>query len=192
MIVINLWGAPSAGKSTTAAGLFFLMKINKMRVELIHEFAKDLVLEGRHNVFGDQNYIFAEQARRTTRLLDHEYDFAITDSPLLLPLFYDRENKVRKKTFSDFVEEDFHQHNNINYLLQRRHSFESVGRRHTEEQSLRIEIEMKEFLKEHNIEYTEVDSSPKTPEIILKDIRDRMANPINHLPFDNLDDASLK
>ncbi len=45
--VINLWAGPGAGKSTTAAGLFNLMKIRGYNVELVTEFAKEMVYEGR-------------------------------------------------------------------------------------------------------------------------------------------------
>ena len=193
MIVVNLWGAPSSGKSTTAAGLFFLMKINKMRVELIFEFAKELVLENREGIFGDQNYIFAEQARRIKRLEDHQYDFAITDSPLLLPLFYDGENLAGKRNphFSPFVVEEYKKHHNINYLLRRRHTFEAIGRRHNEEQANMIEKDLQSFLDQQGVEYVEIDASPKSPEVILNDLRKRMEPPIGVLPFANLDDKDL-
>lgn len=40
-IVINIFGAPGAGKSTTAAALFALMKLEGYKVELATEHAKD-------------------------------------------------------------------------------------------------------------------------------------------------------
>ena len=88
MLVINLWGAPGSGKSTTAAGLFFLMKINKFKVELVTEYAKDLVWDRRDSMFGNQLSIFSEQNWRLHRLRDHGVDYVITDSPLFLPVFY--------------------------------------------------------------------------------------------------------
>ena len=189
MIVINIWGAPSSGKSTVAAGLFFLMKINKTRVELVHEFAKELVLERRENVFTDQNFIFAEQERRLKRLQDHSYDFAITDSPLPLTVLYNEH--VKNLYFNPFVLDNFKSYNNLNYLLKRQHPFEPIGRRHNEEQSLQIETDLKNFLAAYEIEYVEIDAGPKTPEIILKDIRSRMLPPVSVLPFDNLDNSKL-
>ena len=41
--VINLLGAPGAGKSTAAAGLFYRMKKEFLSVELVTEYAKDLI-----------------------------------------------------------------------------------------------------------------------------------------------------
>lgn len=171
MFVINLWGAPSSGKSTTAAGLFFQMKTNGFKTELVHEFAKELVLDRQEHMFANQNYILAEQERRLTRIQSHGYAFAITDSPLLLPLFYDRENVVRNPHFEDFALHKFHAYNNINYLLKREHLFEDVGRRHGEQRSMEIATEMTDFLNHYAIPFTPMEATPKTPERILEHIK---------------------
>lgn len=47
MKVINLFGGPGIGKSTLAAGLFEHMKIAGFNVELVNEYAKDMVWEQR-------------------------------------------------------------------------------------------------------------------------------------------------
>lgn len=186
MVVINLWGAPSSGKSTTAAGLFFLMKINKYRVELVGEFAKELVLEKRENVFSDQNFIFAEQNRRLKRLEDHGYAFAITDSPLLLPLYYD--DGHTGVAFDQFASREMEKYNNLNYFLVRRHTFEAIGRRHNEEQAIHIENDLRSFMKERGIPFVEIEAGPNTPEKILKDIRARETQGVENMPFDLSDE----
>lgn len=176
MKIINLWGAPSSGKSTTAAGLFFLMKINKRRVELVTEFAKDLVWEKRESVFEEQSYIFGEQNHRLSRL-EGQVDFAITDSPLPLPVFY--MSKGYLKNFPLLVMEQFNRHDNVNYLLRRKSEFETAGRRHTELQSEMIEKELVEFLKSNSINYKELDADPKTPQVIFNDLLTRFPNAID-------------
>lgn len=45
-IFINFLGEPSAGKSTIAAGLYFLMKKRRYSVEIVTEYAKDLIYDG--------------------------------------------------------------------------------------------------------------------------------------------------
>lgn len=42
-IVINLLGAPGAGKSTLAALIFSKLKMKNIACEIVTEFAKDLV-----------------------------------------------------------------------------------------------------------------------------------------------------
>ena len=57
MIVINLFGGPSSGKTTMAAGLFRLLKTMNKKVELVQEFAKDLVWENNLGKLSDQFYV---------------------------------------------------------------------------------------------------------------------------------------
>ena len=92
MKVLNIWGGPGIGKSTTAAGLFYEMKKLGLNVELVQEYAKDAVWEKRHNILDDQIYIFAKQQRRIARLAEHNIDWVITDSPIPLGLVYLRPN----------------------------------------------------------------------------------------------------
>lgn len=181
MLVVNLWGAPSSGKSTTAAGLFFLLKINKWRVELITEFAKEMVWERNENIFGDQMFIFAEQNRRLRRLESHDVDVAITDSPLPLPSFYKPKGYLEQ--FDGVVMEQFNRYNNVNYLLERESSFEAIGRRHNEQEALQLAGELKHFMDERHIEYLTLTANPKTPEAILQDLERRRSPPIVTLPF---------
>ena len=59
--VINIFGAPNAGKSTVAAGLFYIMKINGYNVELVNESAKDLVWNGQTEHLSEQLIVFTKQ-----------------------------------------------------------------------------------------------------------------------------------
>lgn len=45
MIVVNLFGVPSAGKSSGAAYIFSKLKMEGINAELVTEFAKDKVWE---------------------------------------------------------------------------------------------------------------------------------------------------
>lgn len=86
MKVINLLSGPGAGKSTTAAGLFYQMKLKGINVELITEYAKDMTWEERYNTLSNQLYIFAKQYSRQLRV-KNKVDYIVTDSPLLLSFF---------------------------------------------------------------------------------------------------------
>ena len=60
-IVVNLTGAPGAGKSTGAAFIFAELKKAGVNAELVTEFAKDKTWE--HNVLalGCQEYVFGKR-----------------------------------------------------------------------------------------------------------------------------------
>lgn len=127
MKVINLFGGPGAGKSTTAAGLFYEMKKAQLNVELVTEYAKDAVWENRQNLLDDQIYIFAKQQRRISRLMGHGIDWVITDSPISLGLVYLKEG-VLGDSFSQLVMEVFNSYDNYNFLLQRNFEYNPIGR----------------------------------------------------------------
>ena len=51
MLIINLFGAPGAGKSTGAAYVFSQLKAAGVNAELVTEFAKDKVWEANKGRF---------------------------------------------------------------------------------------------------------------------------------------------
>ena len=61
MILVNLYGAPGAGKSSGAAYIFSKLKMAGVNAELVTEFAKDKVYEQSKKVFENQAYIFGKQ-----------------------------------------------------------------------------------------------------------------------------------
>ena len=89
--VVNFFAPPGSGKSTTAAGTFFKMKLLGLNVELVTEFAKDMCWAGRHQEMYNQVYIISKQFHKMYRLIG-QVDYIITDSPLLLGLIYKPDN----------------------------------------------------------------------------------------------------
>lgn len=160
MKVVNLWGAPGAGKSTTAFGLLFLLKINEFKVEFAPEFAKDLFYEKRiQNLIPDQTFIFAEQHHRLYRLLESPLDFAICDSPLPLPLIY--QDPGYPPEFKPLVMAKFNRFDNLNFLLKRTaHPFDPIGRLQTVEQANQKQQEIEDFLLTNQLDYTALEASP--------------------------------
>lgn len=153
--IINLFGAPGAGKSTVAAELFAYMKKEKYSVELVTEYAKDLVWSERHNMFPQQDYIFAKQRHRIDRLVD-KVDFVITDSPIILSAMYPEFvgsswNVDTLSSFRMFVKQVYAMYDNINMFLERQHAYDPVGRNQTEEESDEISRRMLNWLGHHNI-----------------------------------------
>lgn len=156
--VINLFGGPGSGKSTFATYLFAHMKICNYNVELVTEFAKDLVYENQYNILQtDQLYVLANQNRRLQRLLNdkHKVDYVITDSPLILSNIYCILNNYPfKDSLSKFTLELFNSYNNINFFLERNEKeFNPNGRIQNLQQSIKIDNLIINHLNENNIPY---------------------------------------
>ncbi len=165
MKIINLFGSPGTGKSTTAAGLFYLMKCADMEVELVTEYAKYLVWAERANMFEDQMYIFAKQNHKLSILKD-KVDYAISDSPLLLSNLYGSDNT--KYSFMQHVHDVFNSYDNINIFLNRTKKYNPNGRNQTEEESDELSIKLKKYLIRHNFSFIELSGDKLVPGTIYK------------------------
>lgn len=171
--VINLFGAPGAGKSATRSGLFWLMKVKGMSVEEVSEYAKYLVLAGRQwQLTRDQLYILAKQHHKLL-ILEGQYEFAVTDSPLQLASYYS--GPETPGSFHPMAMEYFERFENVNFFLTRDlrqagSDFEEVGRMHNREESIRIEGEQKDFLSKKGISWVDLEIDHKSPWELLKRI----------------------
>ena len=150
MKVINLFGGPGAGKSTTAAGLFHLMKFAGMSVELVTEYAKEMTWEKRHNILSDQLYILAKQYRRVKRL-QGEVEFVVTDSPFLLCILYRRDDY--SETLDRLVLELWNQYENLNFYLERVKPYVALGRSQAEAEARKIDVSTKDLLTRFNVPF---------------------------------------
>lgn len=149
MIVVNLFGAPGAGKSTGAACIFSQLKMKGYNVELVTEFAKDKVWEEDKGVFKDQLYIFAKQNFRLKRV-EGKVDVVITDSPILLSLIY---NDSYGQSFDYLVKDTFNNYNNVNFFVKRFKKYNPIGRFQTEEESNKMEKIIENKLEEEGVSY---------------------------------------
>lgn len=147
--IINLYGAPGAGKSTIAAGLFYQMKIKHYKVELAYEWIKGKVYDNSTYPFKDQIYTFAKQYKMLNQLRD-KVDYVITDSPLLLCLIY---GKNETDAFKDLIKESYNSFYNIDFFIQRNHEYEKIGRNQTEKESDDIAKEILNVLDDMDIFY---------------------------------------
>lgn len=116
MKVINLYGGPGTGKSTTAALVFGELKKQGEDVELVTEVAKDIVWENRMGpIERGQPYIFGKQLWRTERLRN-QVDYVVTDSPILLSVVY---AKDMGEHWGPFVKDMYDKFHNVNIFLER-------------------------------------------------------------------------
>ena len=140
-IVINLIGAPSTGKSTIASELFAKMKWEGYDVELVSEYAKELVWEERHETFKNELYLFAKQHHRMFRL-NRKVKYIVTDRPLILSMFYNQKYGNSSETFNNLVREEVLNYENWNVFLERTKPYNPKGRNQTEEESNEFAKEM--------------------------------------------------
>lgn len=151
MILVNLFGAPGAGKSTGAAYIFSQLKMRGVNAELVTEFAKYKVWEESKAVFNNQAYIFGKQYFRISRCAD-KVDVVITDSPLLLSLVYNND-PVLGEEFNEVVRKVMNSYDCRNFYLVRTKDYNPVGRFQTESESDAIADEIQALLEKEKINY---------------------------------------
>lgn len=165
MKVINLFAGPGSGKSTTAAGIFYLMKSRYgINCEYVSEYAKLLAWENQKEKLSDQLYITAKQNRGLERLIG-KVEYAISDSPLLLGIHYATNYKL--ESFEKLVVELFNSYDNINFFINRKKKYNPAGRFQTEEQAIEIDYKIKELLWYLDIPFIEIDGDTNAAEKIV-------------------------
>jgi hypothetical protein len=151
MIVVNFFAGPGAGKSTTAAGVFSLLKLHGVNCEYVPEFAKDLTWENRYKTLENQIYIFAKQQHRLWRLIG-EVDVVITDAPLIQGLVYVGENLA----LTQLVMEQFGEFDNINFFLDRSKEYNPKGRSQTENEAIELDNKIIHALIANDIPFMDI------------------------------------
>jgi adenylate kinase family enzyme len=127
--IINLFGGPGSGKSTTAAGLFHRMKLAGYKVELVTEFAKQLTYQKRYAVLANnQAYVHAKQLHYLDTVVG-QVDYIITDSPTLLSVVYAKDSYPH--SFKQFVIDIFNLYDNLNVAIKRVKEYQPYGRSQT-------------------------------------------------------------
>ena len=168
MIVVNLFGVPSAGKSTGAAYIFSQLKMAGVNAELVTEFAKDKVWENNAEVFKNQAYLFGKQSYKLSRCRD-KVDVIVTDSPLPLSILYNSD-VVLGEDFNRTVMNVFNSYENMNYLLTRTKPYNPIGRIHTEEESNALKQPLVDLLVGRDIPYIECEGSIEGYQKVVDDL----------------------
>lgn len=158
MKVINFFGGPGSGKSTTAAGVFHEMKMQGYSVELVTEYAKDVTWDKRFDLLEDQTYVFAKQNRRLARL-QGQVEWAITDSPLPLAMLYMPKDYFR--TFEPLVMEVWNSYQNISFIMRRHFEYQTIGRKEDLLAAGQLDYDLQVLFDKHAIEPYEVLHNPE-------------------------------
>lgn len=167
-VVINLFGGPGIGKTTTANRLVGSLKISDIDAVYISEYIKELIYKVNSERISDvdrketsklldgslysQSCIF----QRQKEMLDIHVDqvpVLVTDSPLPLNIIYlkDCSDSYRADVLRCFNEEYI----NVNIVLERDPNaiFQTEGRIHNKYESIEKDKEIIKFLKDNDINY---------------------------------------
>lgn len=172
MLVVNLFGAPGAGKSTGAAYIFSKLKMAGVNAELVTEFAKDKVWEESKAAFQNQAYIFGQQYFRISRV-QNKVDVVITDSPILLSSFY-ADDEVLGKEFDTLVTNVSNSYDSMNVFINRVSPYNPSGRFQTEAESDMLSAIMRIFLDNHVVIYEQYDGCIAGYDAIASNIMTRV------------------
>ncbi len=140
--VINLFGGPGTGKSTTAAGLFHRLKLGGVNCEYVQEYAKDKAWEHAKSgmtpkVLQAQEYVFAKQHFRMRRCAE-DVDLIITDSPLMMGIEYIPDD-FPMPSLRDCIIEAHMMYDNFNVFLKRVKEYNPNGRFQTAEEAEQLD-----------------------------------------------------
>lgn len=149
--VVNLFGSAGSGKSTTALGLCYFLKLKGYKVEYVSEYAKDLVNEGSIHKLKHQLYVFSKQLKRMEVLVDKELDFIVTDSPILLSYFYGEKYGTSGPLLGDLVSAYHDSYSNYNVFLTRAFDYDPKLRVQSEEESDIDSKSLMDFLVKNGI-----------------------------------------
>jgi thymidylate kinase len=169
---ICLFGGPGCGKSTASAGLFNKMKRKGYKVELVTEYAKDLVYSKDFMTLSDQIMVLAKQHHKWFKL-EEQVDWTVSDAPFLLSSVYVQEKKhLNKEKFIEFIVETYKGYETVNIILERDlEHFQEYGRNQNLEEAIELDNSIKEILESNNIPYFTVKANKHTVKNIYKLIK---------------------
>lgn len=175
--IINLYGGPGTGKSTSAGYIYYLLKSQNVNAELVREYVKDWAWEGRKISVYDQIYFMGKQLRRES-LLYGKVDYIVTDSPISLGCVYaerysppavkDGVVSCTKALYKQAAEDGY---KHVHVFLQRSKPYNPSGRYQTESDARMIDDEVKSLLDRFGMPYVTCGTETKDLEQFVKSLR---------------------
>jgi nicotinamide riboside kinase len=170
-LVVNLFGGPGVGKSTSAAHIFSELKWQQISTELVPEYVKGKVHEGSMQTLEHQIYVFGKQLHYIKRAA-RNVDVVVQDASLLNSLIYEQERT--SDTFKRLVLEEYNRFENVNIYIERDHPYDPEGRYQSKEEALEVDAEIRNTIERIGIDYLTFKSGPENIGPIIESIQDRI------------------
>ena len=174
---ITLVGGAGIGKTTISSLLFAELKLLGKKADLIPEIVRDKIWMDKTSDLDNQYYISKKQYEKFLSRRG-KVEYVVSDTSLINGLYYNNHNINNvcdtNKTLNSIMKW-FHDFNNIVIYIKRgtHYNYDSAGRLHSFEESLRADEKLLEYLKRYSINYITLESSPdikKEVEILAKTI----------------------
>lgn len=155
--IISMYGGPGAGKSTSAAYMYYVLKAAGENVELVREYVKNWAWEGRLINTYDQIYFLGKQSRHESMLFG-KVEWLVTDSPIFMNYYYATQYctpkladgiKAAVLAFYEQSVEDGHKHYHV--MLHRDSPYVQDGRYQSEEVALAMDGGIDKMLQDLKI-----------------------------------------
>lgn len=172
-LYINFVAGPSSGKSTMSALTYVELKSLHKSVEMVQEYAKMLVYMEDYEMLNCQWMVSYRQYQQF-KALQGKVEYVCCDSPLVIGMFY---NRYYQDNVSDIpkteamIKSKLAELSNCVYVFLERNPdfpFETEGRMQGEEESKRIDKQMKDLLDELGVEYLTVRSGHQSVKDIVE------------------------
>ncbi len=173
-LVINLYGGPGTGKSTSAALLYATLKSMGVNAELVREYVKDWAWEGRTIGTYDQLYFMGKQIRKESSLYG-KVEVIVTDSPVWMSAYYAAKYSplpvaqgVTAAVKGYYAQAGADGHKHVHVFLTRSKLYNQSGRYQTEAEALEMDTELKAVLATNFVETTQCGTENADLETLLE------------------------
>lgn len=175
--LINLISWPWVWKSVLASLLFVEMKIRWYNVELVSEYAKQLIWTKDFETLNNQYYV-SQQQYKLFKSISWNVDYIITDWSLYHWLYY---NKINKDNISNIektekrILEYINEFDNINIFLERNKiiPYEQEWRLQNLNEAINADNAIMKILDDNNVIYAKILSDIKSIYDILNYVLDK-------------------
>lgn len=147
-LVVNFYGGPGTGKSTSAAYVFAKLKMLGVNAELVREVAKEWCWAGRQIKTDADQYDLYELQRNRERLVEGLVDVLVTDCPVAVTAFYASKfcSALCVGTLCSYMFTAREHAEHMDVWLVRSKPYMAAGRYQNEEQARAIDHEQRAFL----------------------------------------------